>query len=466
MAKKIGKINFCTSVNEKHESEKRYVFYSYDKGSAALDFRLKNQKNEALNLKNVTVKLLFTAMQDSEERKFTYLDSQPIIESPGEGRIFYPLPDQLLNYEGEIKGYLYLDFEDGSHSDELSFTFKVIRSKIDNDMEKISEVYIKDFEQVKKEVFELAEKVKQEISTIKPELEASVSQLTEQVEVLDRKVEVNQTEVSRLLQLIEDNGTMTRNDLANTFLKGYIDLTKELTFDGKVVGSFVENPNIASSVVYIDSKMNELPTPETLLSEQGVSGYRALSGEKTDSSSKSSTSLMYLPCLRIQWNFVEEIKRWLGEEYLKNIRNIDLEKQIKFLEKNLIDITPSTYGWARHSDTPNDWSGGDGGLSSLWYNNKDARWTEFARNDERDVFKVLSNTVLKNDDYQFLDKYGRISILMMGEKGYSTSLYYGKTSLRFTYRMYLSDLIYYKKDQEIARMQTQIQQLWDEVFKN
>ncbi|WP_176745380.1 BppU family phage baseplate upper protein, partial [Enterococcus faecalis] len=80
MTKKIGKINFCTSVDGKHESEKKYVFYSYDKGSVAFDFRLKNQKNEALDLTNVTVKLLFTGVQDGEERKFTYLDSQPIIE--------------------------------------------------------------------------------------------------------------------------------------------------------------------------------------------------------------------------------------------------------------------------------------------------------------------------------------------------------------------------------------------------
>ncbi|MDN3191048.1 BppU family phage baseplate upper protein [Enterococcus faecalis] len=464
MAKKVGKINFCTSIDGNHESKKRYIFYSYDKGSATLDFRLKNQKNEVQDLTDVTVKLLFTGIQDGKERKFTYLDSQPIIENPEEGRILYSLPDKILNYEGEIRGYLYLDFEDGSHSDELSFTFTVVRSKIDSDMEEISEVYIKDFEQIKQEIFELAEREKEAIEALRPKLESSISQLNKQVEELDQKVEVNQIEVSKLLQLIGDNEVITRNELANIFLKGYFDLEKELTFEGKIVGSLVENPNISSSVVYIDYEKGQLPTPETLLSEQGVSGYRALNGEKTESSSKSSTSSMYLPCLRIQWNFVEEMKRWLGEEYFKNLRGIDLEKQIEILEKNLIDITPSTYGWARHSDTPNDWSGGDGGLSSLWYNNKDSQWIEFASNNERDVFKAMSNTVLKKNNYQFLDKYGRVSILMKGEKGYSTSLYYGKTSVKFTYRIYLSDLIYYKRDPIIERMQMQIQELWSEVF--
>ncbi|WP_141737200.1 BppU family phage baseplate upper protein, partial [Enterococcus faecalis] len=77
---KIGQLKVRTSVANHHDIETNYIFYSYDKGSAVFDFRLKNQKNEALNLTNVTVKLLFTGVQDGEERKFTYLDSQPIIE--------------------------------------------------------------------------------------------------------------------------------------------------------------------------------------------------------------------------------------------------------------------------------------------------------------------------------------------------------------------------------------------------
>lgn len=55
---------------------------------------------------------------------------------------------------------------------------------------------------------------------------------------------------------------------------------------------------------------------------------------------------------------------------------------------------------------------------------------------------------------------------MMGEKGAYVSLYYGKSTLQFTYRIYLTDILYYKRDPTIDRMQTQIQQLWNEVFKH
>lgn len=78
----------------------------------------------------------------------------------------------------------------------------------------------------------------------------------------------------------------------------------------------------------------------------------------------------------------------------------------------------------------------------------------------------MSASVVKNGSEQFLDSQGRVNILMMGEKGAYVSLYYGKSTLQFTYRIYLTDILYYKRDPTIDRMQTQIQQLWNEVFKH
>nr|WP_255318407.1 BppU family phage baseplate upper protein [Enterococcus hirae] len=143
---------------------------------------------------------------------------KPIIDHPESGIVTYPLPDQLLNYEGEVKGYVYLDFEDGSHSDESAFTFTIIRSKIDSEIGEASEVYIKDFEQIKKEVFDLAEQAKEDIESLRPELEASVGQLTEQVQSLSQKVEINQSETNRLLQLIADNEALTIKEEADKII--------------------------------------------------------------------------------------------------------------------------------------------------------------------------------------------------------------------------------------------------------
>ncbi|PWS23256.1 hypothetical protein DKP78_14080, partial [Enterococcus faecium] len=169
--KKIGRMKVCTKVKGKNEQDTGFVFYSYDRGSSALEFLFRNQDYQITDLTNTTFKILLTIMQDGQEKKFTAIDSQPIIENPESGIVTYPLPEQLLNHEGEVKGYVYLDFEDGSHSDEIAFTFTVIRSKIDSEIEEASEVYIKDFEQIKKEVFDLAEQAKEDIESLRPELE-------------------------------------------------------------------------------------------------------------------------------------------------------------------------------------------------------------------------------------------------------------------------------------------------------
>lgn len=470
MYKKIGKIVIETSVNGQRTKETNYIFYSYDKGSAAFDFRLKNQKNEALDLTNVTVKLLFTATQDGEERKFTYLDSQPIIENPEKGRILYPLPDKLLNYEGEIKGYLYLEFEDGSHSDELSFTFTVIRSKIDETLEEVNDIYIKDFEQVRNEVFEAAKREKEAIEALRPELEESLVQLNGQVESLGQKVAVNEVETNRLLQLIENNGVLSKEEFILALARGYFEFEKELNFQGKIVGSMVENPNNATDHTLLKegnpiptpydrfNDMSSYPTPENSRAVQAFNGISPMSASMAGWGNDN-----YHPFVRIQWDVVETIRRWLGEEYYLSFQAETLEQRVKFVEKGLCSIMPLNEVYASHYDeTKKGWFGG---ISVLWYDNATEIWNEFGRNEER-KYKKMTQTINKQESIRFLDNKGRVNILLFGDKANRVGIAYGKAILKITYRIYLSDILYYKRDPTISQMQTQIQQLWDKVFGN
>ncbi|MBA5254906.1 BppU family phage baseplate upper protein [Enterococcus hirae] len=469
--KKIGRMKVNTKVKGRHGQDTGFVFYSYDKGSAALEFLFRNQDYQIVDLTNTTFKILLTIEQDDQEKKFTAIDSQPIINHPESGIVTYPLPDQLLNYEGEVKGYVYLDFEDGSHSDESAFTFTIVRSKIDSEIEEASEIYIKDFEQVKKEVFELAEREKEAIEALRPELEASVDQLTEQVQSLSQKVEVNQSETNRLLQLIADNGLLTVNDLILSLTRGYFEFTRALNFNGKIVGSVLENPNIASQVKFIYADQFEMPTPYTNLLEvnpypdaKKALGYEALRGNSTYGASTESSRTTIYPCLRIQWNIVEEIKRWLGNEYFEGLKAKELSQQITIVEKGLSSITPSTYAYAQHGTREESSSQRAGGMSSLWYDNHLEQWIEYAQNEDK-KYKTMEKLIVKENSSLFLDNQGRVNILMFGKNAEDVSLFYGKTTLQFTYRIYLSDILYYKRDPTISQMQTQIQQLWNEVFK-
>lgn len=468
--KKIGRMKVNTKVKGRHGQDTGFVFYSYDKGSAALEFLFRDQDYQIVDLTNTTFKLLLTIEQDGQEKKFTAIDSQPIIDYPESGVVTYPLPDQLLNYEGEVKGYVYLDFEDGSHSDELAFTFTIIRSKIDSEIEEVSEIYIKDFEQVRNEVFEAAKREKEAIEALRPELEESLVQLNEQVESLGQKVAVNEVETNRLLQLIENNGVLSKEEFILALARGYFEFEKELNFQGKIVGSMVENPNNATDNILLregdpmptpnDSlkDMSSNPTPENARVVQAFNGTGfasiSMAGWGNDN---------YHPFVRIQWNVVETIRRWLGEEYYISFQVETMEQRVKFVEKGLWSITPLNEAYASHYDeTKKDWFGG---ISVLWYDNAKKTWNEFGRNEERKR-KVMTQTIDKHETSQFLDNKGRVNILLFGDKANRMGLNYSKATLKITYRIYLSDILYYKRDPTIDRMQTQIQQLWDKIFGN
>ncbi|MGT4665893.1 BppU family phage baseplate upper protein [Enterococcus hirae] len=468
--KKIGRMKVNTKVKGRHGQDTGFVFYSYDKGSAALEFSFRDQDYQIVDLTNTTFKILLTIEQDGQEKKFTAIDSQPIIDYPESGVVTYPLPDQLLNYEGEVKGYVYLDFEDGSHSDELAFTFTIIRSKIDSEIEEVSEIYIKDFEQVRNEVFEAAKREKEAIEALRPELEESLVQLNEQVESLGQKVAVNEVETNRLLQLIENNGVLSKEEFILALARGYFEFEKELNFQGKIVGSMVENPNNATDNILLregdpmptpnDSlkDMSSNPTPENAKAVQAFNGTGFVSISMAGWGNDN-----YHPFVRIQWDVVETIRRWLGEEYYLSFQAETMEQRVKFVEKGLWSITPLNEAYASHYDeTKKDWFGG---ISVLWYDNAEKTWNEFGRNEERKR-KVMTQTIDKHEKSQFLDNKGRVNILLFGDKANRMGLNYSKATLKITYRIYLSDILYYKRDPAIDRMQTQIQQLWDKIFGN
>ncbi len=202
--------------------------------------------------------------------------------------------------------------------------------------------------------------------------------------------------------MIAENELLTVKDFVVAVTRGYFEFTRELNFDGKIVGSMVENPNIASQVEFNSANQFELPTPYTRLSEVSAypdavnsNGYEALKGKKTYNAGISGPdNNPSYPYLRIQWNIVEEIKRWLGEDYYEALGANTLEQQVQLIEKGIVSITPSTYGYGYHGTVADSWSNGQGGMGSLWYDNHLEQWREYQRNPEK-RFQTMSASISK-----------------------------------------------------------------------
>ncbi|NBA57145.1 BppU family phage baseplate upper protein [Enterococcus hirae] len=470
--KKIGRIKVNTKVKGRHGQDTGFVFYSYDKGSVVLEFLFRDQDYQIVDLTNTTFKILLTINQDGQEKKFTAIDSQPNIDYPESGIVTYPLPKQLLNYEGEVKGYVYLDFDDGSHSDESAFTFTIVRSKIDSEIEEASEIYIKDFEQVKKEVFDIAAREKKAIESLRPELETNVSQLNGQVQLIGEKVENNHIETNRLFQLITENELLTMKEFLVALSRGYFEFHRKVDYVGKIGGSTKENPHYLWQEGWSPSSGREMPSPLKKHNEVYKSGYeaaKAIGGQdyagSVSNGNDPQTIYQYMVCS--QWDIVEDIRRWLGEDFFSIFGANTLTEQVELVGKGIPSIQPELLCYGEHYAliSKGKYGPDEYKVMGAWFDAKRSEWIEYCSHEEK-KFTMLNQEVRFNGTNQIIDPNGKINISIYSAPDNNSRIAYDYLALNYTYRIYLSDILYYKRNAGIDRMQTQIQQLWNEVFKN
>ncbi|WP_038025877.1 phage baseplate upper protein, partial [Tetragenococcus muriaticus] len=166
--RKKGNIEIQTSPRGVQVKQTGYTFYSYDKNSAALYFQFREQDGQPTDLAKATVHLVMI-LDDDNGKKFIPGDDEIEVISAIQGAAKYVLPDNLLGYEGKVTSYVYLEFSDGSHTDEGHFTFEIKRSLVTDVIHEADDKYIKDFDDIKAEVQKTAN------SAIKTASEASKS---------------------------------------------------------------------------------------------------------------------------------------------------------------------------------------------------------------------------------------------------------------------------------------------------
>lgn len=155
MLRKIAEIKVPKGAGPR-EAKTNPIFATYDRQGAAFAFFFSDS-----NIAGAAANLLF--MVDGQK---VFVDDGVTLGETNETHTFtYPLPDKLLNYTGKVDGYLYFDFEDGSHSDEIHFVFTIKKSQIDETMEDAPDVYIKSFEEVKADVQSTADKATSDIKS-------------------------------------------------------------------------------------------------------------------------------------------------------------------------------------------------------------------------------------------------------------------------------------------------------------
>ncbi|EKQ76161.1 hypothetical protein GMD5E_A06349 [Enterococcus sp. GMD5E] len=237
MAQKTGKVIVPTEPASRAMTITGFTFKSYDKKAGVLQFEIKNQDGSPTDLIDATVRLFMYIYQGEEKKEFPIFDNQIITESYMQGVVKYPIPDMLLSYEGKVDANVYIDFPDGSHTDNLAFTFNIEKSVIDDNAQLNGEYYFKDFQQlldgVKQEATDAVnaaltnvdstiEKANQQINEFvqgaTQAIDQTVDEVTEQLQATQTKIDTvsqNVTSAQNNLKAVEDKMNQTNQQIGD-----------------------------------------------------------------------------------------------------------------------------------------------------------------------------------------------------------------------------------------------------------
>lgn len=150
-----------------------------------------------------------------EKKEFPIFDNQIITESYMQGIVKYPISDMLLSYEGKVDVNVYIDFPDGSHTDNLAFSFTIEKSMIDHNVQENGDYYFKDFIQLIETASEKSDQLVNKFSEQLEELATETNQSLANVE--QKAVEVEQN-LNKIEELYEEADTYNKNKLTQSYL--------------------------------------------------------------------------------------------------------------------------------------------------------------------------------------------------------------------------------------------------------
>ncbi|EOG07568.1 BppU family phage baseplate upper protein [Enterococcus faecium] len=268
--RKVGEITVPTEPVSRATKITGFTFKSYDKNAGVLQFNIENQDGSPTDLIDATVRLFMHIYQGEEKKEFPIFDNQIITESYMQGIVKYRIPDMLLSYEGKVDANVYIDFPDGSHTDNLAFTFNIEKSIIDGDVQLNGEYYFKDFQQlldgVKQEATDAVnaaltnvdstiEKANQQINEFvegaTQAIDQTVDEVTEQLQATQTKIDTvsqNVTSAQNNLKAVEDKMNQTNQQIGDLGKLKKI-YSNSIDFGGY---DYSGNPNLMNNLSFSD----------------------------------------------------------------------------------------------------------------------------------------------------------------------------------------------------------------------
>lgn len=182
------------------------VFWSHDKGTAKLIFRLKKDHiNQNLSQGTIVPILLeFNSTTASNGRgRHIY---HAVIEDVLEGIVSIVLEDNILGYVGRVDGSVYIELPDSRSLDTAGrFTFDIKRSPIDEDVPELEDYYWQGFNEIIQESKRLIDQVESDCKIVLDNLNSKVTVLeTQTTDIKNKQAEI--------LKSIEEHDVFTKQE--------------------------------------------------------------------------------------------------------------------------------------------------------------------------------------------------------------------------------------------------------------
>lgn len=148
---KSGLIKVPTQPKDFDLTATELVFRSYD-NQPALEFNIEKQDGTPADLLGATLRLLMYVYDEVDgtvtKEPVPFITKNLITESFLNGHVKYILPEALKAYNGVVETYVYIEYPDGTTSDNIGFTFRMKRSEIDGLAQDKADYFIEDFQQL------------------------------------------------------------------------------------------------------------------------------------------------------------------------------------------------------------------------------------------------------------------------------------------------------------------------------
>lgn len=242
---KSGTIKVPTQPKDFDLKATGLVFKSYD-NQVALEFNVEKQDGTPADLLGANLRLLMFIYDEIDgtvtKEPIPFITKNLITESFLNGHVVYILPEAMKAYNGMVETYVYIEYSDGSTSDNLGFTFRMQRSAIDGLAQDKADYFIEDFKQlldgVKQEATDAVNEALAKVEVVSENVSSAQNDLT----ILEDRIDQANQEIDKVLS--GANGFRTDLDTLKINKADKIDVNQALNQVNDRISNFPKgNPS-------------------------------------------------------------------------------------------------------------------------------------------------------------------------------------------------------------------------------